>query len=1171
VRIIQLNLKAFGPFSNFVLNFENKGFNLVYGLNEAGKTTILRAIRDFFFGFPHTSPDAYLHPSSKLRIEAVLEDSNGNQYQLTRRKGTKNTLLNQEGGAVDESFLQQFLGSLNREFYSLMFGMDHQSLRAGGENLLKGQGSLGEALFEAASGIGSLREVFQELEKEAGELYKPSGSKPPINASIERYREINRKSGELSLAPRKWQELEHKYLEEKKQVEQLQEEEKYLSMKKARLERLKNTLPLLAQRQQHLEEINALSDIPLLPTSFKDRRIELENKRLAAKNLVKQAEDDLEELKKAMEQITVQKEFLEHGGDISSLQERLDTYRNYIQEIPTLQGEKKELQEEALALLRHLQPSLTTLEEAESLRLPLPRAEEIKKLISEYPLLQNNYRTAQKQVKELEVSLQRQEQEKEKAGPQKDASALLKAVNRARKKGEPEKELRKIRSVADTRESKLKSKLDSLGLWSGTFKELLSLSLPLVETVRSFEQEFKEADERIKKINERLEEEEQKLTANQEQLTSGELGADVPTEEKLEEARKHRQFGWHLVRRAWLEGQRDKEEEQAFRAGHPLEVAYEMSVTAADEIADRLRYEASRVERKTIILSEIKNCREKITTLTREKETAEKKQQELNSRWVQAWEKTGITPLKPSEMLPWLEKCQEIIEGIYSVKEERALEKELARAIQEHRDEIGRQLEALGEPGPGQEESLETLLDRAQDIGEQYQAVANNLQSIEKICQEIKDNLASCQRQVNEKKHSLDNWMQQWSAALAEAGLPDKTTVEAAAAYLDRLEALFQKKAEISRKEAALEKMQAYSRDFVSRLQGLVDKLAPDLAEMPADYAASQLQARAAEARQAKDRLDNLEQQLKKVENTDKKAKKAYQEADSGLKELVKQARCAQEEELPVTEEKSERLSELKKNLEGLEKQLLSLGGGLTLEEIIAEAKGVNGDALPGELEEIEQALEENRQARDSLNQVFGVTRREYEEKIEGASIEALEAAEEAQGSLARLQLQVEQYLRLRLASTILRRGIEHYREANQSPVINLAGGFFSRLTNGNFAGLKTDFDEKDNPVIIGLRTSGEEVRVEGMSDGTLDQLYLSLRLSGLERYMEQNEGLPFILDDLLVNFDDIRAEEALKVLGQFAEKTQILFFTHHQSFVNLAEKAIPGSGKIQHLSQTGQ
>ncbi|MEG3071539.1 MAG: hypothetical protein RQM92_12550 [Candidatus Syntrophopropionicum ammoniitolerans] len=71
------------------------------------------------------------------------------------------------------------------------------------------------------------------------------------------------------------------------------------------------------------------------------------------------------------------------------------------------------------------------------------------------------------------------------------------------------------------------------------------------------------------------------------------------------------------------------------------------------------------------------------------------------------------------------------------------------------------------------------------------------------------------------------------------------------------------------------------------------------------------------------------------------------------------------------------------------------------------------------------------------------------------------------------------------------------------------------------------------------------------------------MRLASLERYLAQNEPLPFILDDLLVNFDDVRAAETMKVLGEFARKTQVLFFTHHLSLVELAERVIPQVNKV--------
>ena len=75
------------------------------------------------------------------------------------------------------------------------------------------------------------------------------------------------------------------------------------------------------------------------------------------------------------------------------------------------------------------------------------------------------------------------------------------------------------------------------------------------------------------------------------------------------------------------------------------------------------------------------------------------------------------------------------------------------------------------------------------------------------------------------------------------------------------------------------------------------------------------------------------------------------------------------------------------------------------------------------------------------------------------------------------------------------------------------------------------------------------------MSAGTRDQLYLALRLASLEKYMETSEPMPFIVDDILVDFDDERTEAALTTLSQLAQKTQVILFTHHSGVVEQAKK----------------
>jgi uncharacterized protein YhaN len=66
------------------------------------------------------------------------------------------------------------------------------------------------------------------------------------------------------------------------------------------------------------------------------------------------------------------------------------------------------------------------------------------------------------------------------------------------------------------------------------------------------------------------------------------------------------------------------------------------------------------------------------------------------------------------------------------------------------------------------------------------------------------------------------------------------------------------------------------------------------------------------------------------------------------------------------------------------------------------------------------------------------------------------------------------------------------------------------------------------------------------MSEGTRDQLYLALRLAAVEMHLDKSKPLPFIADDLFVNFDDERSTAGLEALRELSTKTQVLFLSHH-------------------------
>ena len=161
----------------------------------------------------------------------------------------------------------------------------------------------------------------------------------------------------------------------------------------------------------------------------------------------------------------------------------------------------------------------------------------------------------------------------------------------------------------------------------------------------------------------------------------------------------------------------------------------------------------------------------------------------------------------------------------------------------------------------------------------------------------------------------------------------------------------------------------------------------------------------------------------------------------------------------------------------------------------------------------------------------------------------------------------VDRYVLLSLASFILEEEIEQFRQKNQGPIMIRAKEIFTRITCGAYTDLTSRFAaSNDQLVLLCVKRDGSTVTVEGLSDGTRDQLFFALRIAGIERHIENNAPLPLVIDDVLINFDDDRARATLEVLGEVAKITQVLFFTHHARLQELAKTIVPAADMTEHI-----
>jgi uncharacterized protein YhaN len=78
------------------------------------------------------------------------------------------------------------------------------------------------------------------------------------------------------------------------------------------------------------------------------------------------------------------------------------------------------------------------------------------------------------------------------------------------------------------------------------------------------------------------------------------------------------------------------------------------------------------------------------------------------------------------------------------------------------------------------------------------------------------------------------------------------------------------------------------------------------------------------------------------------------------------------------------------------------------------------------------------------------------------------------------------------------------------------------------------------------------------------------MRLASVEAYLETHEPIPFIVDDILLNFDNARAMAALPALADLSRRTQVIFFTHHEHLVEMARGCLDGDLLFTHQLPRG-
>ena len=103
-----------------------------------------------------------------------------------------------------------------------------------------------------------------------------------------------------------------------------------------------------------------------------------------------------------------------------------------------------------------------------------------------------------------------------------------------------------------------------------------------------------------------------------------------------------------------------------------------------------------------------------------------------------------------------------------------------------------------------------------------------------------------------------------------------------------------------------------------------------------------------------------------------------------------------------------------------------------------------------------------------------------------------------------------------------------------------------SELIEGITGGIYTSMSIDQN-LDIYMNTPARLVPIEQVSSGTMDQIYLAVRLAAARLVQNGTDAMPLIFDDSFVMYDDERLKTALKWLNNAYNNQIIIFTCHHR------------------------
>ncbi len=1163
MRIERLDLVAFGPFTAASLDLSAPGLQVVYGPNEAGKSTARAAVSTLLYDFELRSRYAFVHPLAKLELAGRLVGEDGVALEVVRHKRNKDPLVEAGSGApVAPARWAGLLQGVDRERFEALCSLGWQELLEGTAGLVADGGLLGEALFSAGLGVRELGGVLAELDAEASARYAPRASRREVNEALHAAREARRRATERSVRPERYEEVRRAHEEATTALRGCESSRSALERRHLALLTLRGALPALQARGAVLAERDALlAEVGgrRTPASWARRVAAAAEERQAARASSASAAAQVRQLDERQAGVVVATDVLAEADRIDALGEKVAAYLEGRADRGRLEDTRRQAERDALALLgllcgRGAGRSLELARAALAARAAVGAAREA------WAAAEVALGHLEAEVGELEGEADAHRRSLASLPDALDVTLLRQHVEATLRQGDLDA------AVADARTSRAlaaRASTQAAGRVGWVLSQVparLAAPWPTPAEVERAVADAEESARQAASADERAEGERRRRAALAAELSAVAAEGALPSEAELAATRQLRDARWGLVRAAWLDGVAPTALEPAYPDAASLAADLERSSAAADAAVDRLWQAADRTARRQGLEVELARVQGAIGAAEVEARTARAVGAAHFAAWRAAW-----ASLEPPVRTEALRAWRDDLDRLRATDGEHVAAR-LAhrRAVRARREAAARLSELLAAHGvtPVGGDDLAPLVDQARRLVDAADRTGVQRLEATAALTRAETSLGARRRALGQARAAEKAAGDDVRSLLEPLGAQAASAREAAAvvSQLGELERLVERHDE---RLGRIQGIDVRSASFERELAAVRVALgAGDPAEPgPATGdAARALVARLTAAREREAARAALAEQRAVAEAAQEAAARALEGLGEALAALASEAGVdgAGDALLEPLERRAAavlRLEALDGERVQLEHTLAQQAAGRPVAALAAEAAGRGLVDVNAELERCRLELEaaREREAAAAAEAQALVTELAA---MDGTGAAAGETAV-AELELGRALEGAAQYARLLLARHLADEAVRRYREAHQDPILARASEALARLTGGRWRAVVAEADRKGAPRLAAIGAGGDERSVGELSEGTRDQLYLALRLAAIEEAFARHGPVPVVLDDVLVNFDNVRAAAALAVFAALAERAQVLLFTHHRHVVELAQASL--------------